>query len=119
MFQELYLVPRHFSTLVIINILFPYTLTDRRFQTSALQRSELTKDVDLRYIRGKGLTGASLVTVFAPTNRAFRALPLRLQLFLFSPFGERVLKKLLQYHIAPDIVVHSSWHTFPPLILII
>lgn len=113
-FQELYLVPHHFSVLVII-IMFLLQLPpayQHCFKTSALQRSELTKDVDLRYIRGKGLTGSSLVTVFAPTNRAFRALPQRLQLFLFSPFGEKVLKKLLQYHVAPDVVVHSSRHLF-------
>ncbi|KAH9484198.1 Fasciclin-like arabinogalactan protein [Psilocybe cubensis] len=91
-FQELYLAPRHFSTL-----------------TSALQRSELTTDVDLRYVHGKGFAGASLVTVFAPTNRAFKALPMKLQLFLFSPIGERILKKILQYHIVPDIVVHSNF----------
>ncbi|KAF8964070.1 FAS1 domain-containing protein [Flammula alnicola] len=91
-FQELYLAPRFFSIL-----------------TSALQRSDLTGDVDLRFIHGKGLKGTSLVTVFAPTNRAFVALPKKLQLFLFSPFGERVLKKLLQYHIVPAAVVHSNY----------
>jgi len=91
-FQELYLFPRFFSVL-----------------TSALQRSELTHDLDLRWVRDKGLTGASLVTIFAPTNRAFEALPKKLQYYLFSPFGERVLKKLLQYHIVPNTAVHSNY----------
>ncbi|KAF8197430.1 FAS1 domain-containing protein [Pholiota molesta] len=91
-FQELYLIPRHFSIL-----------------TSALQRSKLTDNLDLRYIHGKGLEGTSLVTIFAPTNRAFESLPAKLQLFLFSPFGERVLQKLLQYHIVPGAAVHSNY----------
>jgi uncharacterized surface protein with fasciclin (FAS1) repeats len=91
-FQELYMFPRYFSIL-----------------TSALQRSWLTHDLDLRWVRDKGLTGASLVTIFAPTNRAFEALPKKLQYYLFSPFGERVLKKLLQYHVVPNTVVHSNY----------
>lgn len=78
------------------------------FQTSALQRSDLTRNLDLRWVRDEGLKGASLVTIFAPTNRAFDALPKRLRSYLFSPFGERALKKLLQYHIIPNTVLHSS-----------
>jgi len=31
------------------------------------------------------------------------------KIFLFSPFGERVLAKLLQYHIVADAVVHSNY----------
>ena len=81
------------------------------FETSALQRSNLTDDVDLRFSRGHGLEGTSLVTVFAPTNQAFEALPKKLQFFLFSPFGARVLKKLLEFHIVPNAVIHSSEHT--------
>ncbi len=49
-----------------------------------------------------------MVTVFAPTNHAFQRLPKRLKFFLFSPFGERVLKKLLQYHIVPDLAFFSG-----------
>ncbi|KDR81415.1 hypothetical protein GALMADRAFT_239299 [Galerina marginata CBS 339.88] len=91
-FQELYMSSGVFSIL-----------------TSTLQRSHLTHDLDLRWVREKGLVGASLVTVFAPTNKAFLSLPKKLRLFLFSPFGERVLKKLLQYHIVPGAVVHSNY----------
>ncbi|KJA24634.1 hypothetical protein HYPSUDRAFT_76424 [Hypholoma sublateritium FD-334 SS-4] len=91
-FQELYLIPKVFATF-----------------TSALQRSELTDNVDLRYVHGHGLEGTPLVTVFAPTNRAFEALPKKLQIFLFSPFGARVLKKLLQFHIVPNAVIHSNY----------
>jgi uncharacterized surface protein with fasciclin (FAS1) repeats len=64
----------------------------------------------LHWVPGKGeekghLEGVSAATLFLPTNEAFQTLPRRLRLFLF---GKRVLKKLLQYHIVPDIVVHSS-----------
>ena len=52
--------------------------------------------------------GAGAVSVFAPTNKAFSRLPPRLKHFLFSPFGEKALKKLLQFHIIPDAVLHSS-----------
>jgi len=48
------------------------------------------------------------VTVFAPTNRAFEKLPRKLKLFLFSPFGERILQKLLRYHIVPDMAFFSG-----------
>jgi len=46
--------------------------------------------------------------VFAPTNLAFERLPRRLKLFLFSPFGGKVLEKLLRYHIVPDLVFFSG-----------
>lgn len=48
------------------------------------------------------------MTFFAPTNGAFRRLPKRLKFYLFSPFGERALKKILAYHIVPDFILHSS-----------
>jgi hypothetical protein len=32
--------------------------------------------------------------------------------FLFSPFGERILKKLLQFHIVPDYIVHTGKSDF-------
>ncbi|KAF5330776.1 hypothetical protein D9619_005655 [Psilocybe cf. subviscida] len=91
-FQQLYMLPRVFSTL-----------------TSALQRTGLTNFTDLRFVRDGNLTGASAVTLFAPTNAAFDALPKKLKLFLFSPFGERALKKLIEYHIVPNAVVHSNF----------
>ena len=48
------------------------------------------------------------MSVFAPTNKAFSRLPHKLKLFLFSPFGEKALKKLLQFHIVPKAVLHSG-----------
>ncbi|KIM49039.1 hypothetical protein M413DRAFT_59534 [Hebeloma cylindrosporum] len=92
-FQELYMTPHFFSIL-----------------TSALQRSNLTKKLDIRYVRDRGLEGTPLVTIFAPTNRAFERPPQKLKMFLFSPWGEGVLAKLLQYHVVPEAVIHSSDH---------
>lgn len=91
-FQELYMTPHFFSIL-----------------TSALQRSNLTKKLDIRYVRDRGLEGTPLVTIFAPTNRAFERLPQKLKMFLFSPWGEGVLAKLLQYHVVPEAVIHSNY----------
>ncbi|GLB35188.1 putative protein with four repeated domains in the fasciclin I family of proteins [Lyophyllum shimeji] len=96
-FQEMFMAPSAFSTF-----------------TSAIQRTGLTDSVDLRYKRkkdddGPSFKGTSAVTVFAPSNRAFAELPKRLQLFLFSPFGEHILKKLLQFHIVPDCVFHTDY----------
>lgn len=96
-FQELFMAPQVFSTL-----------------TSAIQRMGLTDNIDLHYVRGLDghqghFEGASTVTVFAPTNRAFEVLPEKLRLFLFSPFGAPALKKLLQFHIVPDLVLHSEY----------
>lgn len=84
-------------------------------QTSAIQRVGLTDAVDWRYIRGekgeKGtVEGSPSTTIFAPTNQAWQHLPWKLKLFLFSPFGERVLTKLIQFHIAPDVILHSGMH---------
>ncbi|KAJ3478455.1 hypothetical protein NLI96_g9737 [Meripilus lineatus] len=95
-FQILFMVSEVFSTF-----------------TSALQRVGLTDAVDWRWIPGdddeKGtLDGTPSLTVFAPTNKAFANLPPKLRFFLFSPFGEWVLKKLLEFHIAPDYILHSS-----------
>ena len=58
--------------------------------------------------------GSPATTVFAPTNKAFQRLPKKLRLFLFSPFGEHVLKKLLQFHIVPEFVLHSGGLSLQP-----
>lgn len=108
------MAPSIFSTFVYIFVtLFLALELILILQTSAVQRTGLADSLDLRYIRGKdggkgSLEGASAVTVFAPSNRAFEALPRNLQLFLFSPFGTHILKKILQYHIIPDFVFHTG-----------
>jgi len=67
----------------------------------------------LRYVKaddGQGykLQGSSALTLLAPTNSAFEHLPLKLRLFLFSPLGQRALRKILEYHIVPNLVVHTG-----------
>ncbi|EAU88426.1 fasciclin domain family protein [Coprinopsis cinerea okayama7 len=95
-FQELFLAQHHFSTF-----------------TSALQRVGLTDELDVRYVKDGDdehgrLEGSTAVTTFAPTNEAFGKLPPRALLYLFSPFGERALRKLLEYHIIPGVVAHAD-----------
>ncbi|KNZ45326.1 uncharacterized protein VP01_824g1 [Puccinia sorghi] len=46
-------------------------------------------------------------TVFAPTNHAFRSLGPAANAFLFSPFGQHILRYILSFHIVPDVI----WHT--------
>ncbi|KAF9016296.1 hypothetical protein BDZ89DRAFT_1141548 [Hymenopellis radicata] len=99
-FSQVFSIPRYFS-----------------FFTSAFQRSALADDLDLHWVSGKKdqeghFTGTSTVTAFIPSNSAFKALPKNLQLYLFSPFGARVLKKLLQFHVVPDLSLHTVWDPF-------
>ena len=101
------MVPEFFSILVCSVWPLPIYFADN-LQTSTLQRSNLTELLDIRYVHGKGFEGSNLVTVFAPTNHAFEKLPRKLKLFLFSPFGERILQKLLRYHIVPDLAFFSG-----------
>ncbi|KAJ2916050.1 hypothetical protein MD484_g4399, partial [Candolleomyces efflorescens] len=96
-FQELFFMQHFFSTF-----------------TSALQRTGLTDDLDLRYIWDDNMKkghfeGTTAVTVFAVPNKVFDKLPERVKFFLFSPFGTNALKKLLQYHIVPGVVTHSDF----------
>ncbi|TFL06146.1 hypothetical protein BDV98DRAFT_600229 [Pterulicium gracile] len=92
-FQELFIVPSGFATF-----------------TSAIQRVQLADKLDIRWDHEKHeLKGTNVTTVFVPSNEAFRKLPLRLRLFLFSPFGERILKKLLEFHVVPNFVFHSDY----------
>ncbi|ORX83646.1 beta-Ig-H3/fasciclin [Basidiobolus meristosporus CBS 931.73] len=44
------------------------------------------------------------VTVFAPTNTAFRKLGCRALQYLFSDLGQRDLRKIIEYHISPELV---------------
>ncbi|KAI1790733.1 FAS1 domain-containing protein [Ganoderma leucocontextum] len=78
--------------------------------TSALQRVGLTDELDFRNVEDGSIEGSPAVSVFAPSNKAFSRLPPKLKLFLFSPFGEKALKKLLQFHIVPEAVLHSDYY---------
>jgi uncharacterized surface protein with fasciclin (FAS1) repeats len=51
------------------------------------------------------------LTVFAPTNWAFKKLGPRINAFLFSKIGQKYLKALLEYHIIPDKTLYSTAYT--------
>jgi hypothetical protein len=57
---------------------------------------------------GSSSEKGATVTFFAPSDGAFRRLPPKLRRFLFSPFGARALKKILSYHIVPNIILHTG-----------
>jgi len=52
--------------------------------------------------------GNPAITAFLPTSDAFKKLPQKLQFFLFSPFGENVMRKLLGYHIIDKYVIFTE-----------
>ncbi|KAG8809362.1 hypothetical protein FRC17_003480 [Serendipita sp. 399] len=93
----------------------PPSILDELFFTSALQKVDLDNALQWRYKWKSPSTKAEIegdgpvVSLFAPNNWAFKRLPRRLRLFLFSPAGEKALKKLLQFHIVPDFILHSDW----------
>ncbi|KAG7452909.1 FAS1 domain-containing protein [Guyanagaster necrorhizus] len=96
-FRELYMAPSMYSIF-----------------TSAWQRSGLTDELDLRWVHGKGdkkghIEGTSVATVFVPSNHAFGLLPKQLQYYLFSPFGAHTLKKLLRFHVIPNLSLHTDY----------
>lgn len=85
-------------------------------QTSAIQRVGLTGAIDRWHCTRDdghdiGFLGATATTAFAPTSGAFKRLPKKLKLYLFSPFGQKALKKLLEYHIVPNFVLHTGEYT--------
>lgn len=53
--------------------------------------------------------GSPATTIFVPSNQAWELLPEDLRLFLFSPAGERTLRKLMAWHTLPDTVVFTEW----------
>jgi len=78
--------------------------------TSALQKVGLDDSLQWRFKKSSETEGdGPVVSFFAPSDWAFKRLPPRLRFFLFSPAGEKVLKKLLQFHIVPDYILHSDW----------
>ncbi|KAL1405962.1 hypothetical protein Q8F55_007644 [Vanrija albida] len=83
-FEEMFLVSRYLST-----------------TTAAVQRAGL----DLGWEDGEG---TPLVTMFAPSNDAWNALPADLHYFLFSRRGNKALRKLLEYHTVPGVLLHSE-----------
>lgn len=47
-------------------------------------------------------------TFFAPSNFAFAKLGPKINAFLFSTYGQKYLKALLQYHVVPDNTLYSD-----------
>lgn len=47
-------------------------------------------------------------TLFAPSNFAFQILGPRVNAFLFSSYGQKYLKALLQYHVVADQTLYSD-----------
>ncbi|KAI9761585.1 MAG: hypothetical protein M1840_001766 [Geoglossum simile] len=47
-------------------------------------------------------------TLFAPSNFAFKKLGPKVNAFLFSPYGLKYLRALLEYHILPDNTLYSD-----------
>lgn len=47
-------------------------------------------------------------TVFAPSNFAFQKLGPRINAFLFSKYGQKYLKALLQYHVVANQTLYSD-----------
>lgn len=47
-------------------------------------------------------------TIFAPSNSAFRHLGPKINAFLFSKYGEKYLKALLEYHLVPNFTLYSD-----------
>lgn len=99
--------PSLFSEMFVVPEVFSYV-------TSAIQRVDLTGAVDRWWTPGTdgghgSFVGAEITTFFAPTSGAFQRLPNKLRLFLFSPFGTKALRKLLEYHIVPQVVLHTDY----------
>ncbi|KZT11453.1 uncharacterized protein LAESUDRAFT_809380 [Laetiporus sulphureus 93-53] len=91
-FEDLFFMPDLFST-----------------RTSALGHVGLSDAADFHQVAGDGMKGSPAVTFFAPTNKAFANLPGSLKSYLFTPIGQKALKKLLQFYIIPEFVLHSDW----------
>ncbi|KAH7064927.1 Fasciclin domain-containing protein [Macrophomina phaseolina] len=52
-------------------------------------------------------------TFFAPSNWAFKKLGPRINAFLFSTYGQKYLKALLEYHVVPDQTLYSDAYYRP------
>lgn len=88
-------------------------LTEDAQQTPAVVSSlisELVAEAHSGSLREhKGAFAAFPFTIFAPTNIAFAKIPWKLRLFLLSPFGTRVLRKVLAFHIVPQVLLHTDY----------
>lgn len=65
-----------------------------------LQKTDLLQTLNETKFKGS--------TWFLPDNSAFDRLGFRVTSFLFSPYGLKYLKALLQYHVVPDRTLYSD-----------
>jgi uncharacterized surface protein with fasciclin (FAS1) repeats len=82
--------------------------------TSAAQKVSLEDALQYHYVHDKedkkgDFKGAPDVTLFAPSNDAWKKLPEKLIIYLFSPFGTSALRKLLLFHTVPNYLIFSEW----------
>ena len=56
-----------------------------------------------------GAPGQGSTTLFAPANLAWTRIPLRIKLYLFSPFGQRSLMYLLALHSLPNTIFYADF----------
>jgi len=52
----------------------------------------------------KTIEDENKLTIFAPTNHAWKMIGIQNLVYLFSPRGTKDLKKVLQYHIAKEVI---------------
>jgi uncharacterized surface protein with fasciclin (FAS1) repeats len=101
--DTLFLIPTEFST--TLAALEKIALQDR-YQFN----SDFGKEWNKKHKNDRHGKGYAATTFFAPTNAAWAQLPQDLQMYLFSPFGEATLRKLLAYHTVPNRLVFSEWY---------
>ncbi|UZJ55347.1 hypothetical protein CBS101457_004667 [Exobasidium rhododendri] len=53
--------------------------------------------------------GQGSLTLFAPSNAAWAKMPWKLRLYLFSPFGAKVLSYVLALHALPHTIFFADW----------
>ncbi|KAG8978507.1 hypothetical protein FRB90_008427, partial [Tulasnella sp. 427] len=111
--SPLWLPPDITDTLFLIPHIFSTTLA--AVEKLALQdryqfNSEFSKEWNKKHQNDRHGKGYAATTFFAPTNEAWNQLPQDLQMYLFSPFGEETLRKLLAFHTIPNRLVFSEWY---------
>ncbi|KAH8916964.1 hypothetical protein BT69DRAFT_1355155 [Atractiella rhizophila] len=98
-------------------LLFPQpysTVTSSAFQVLARMHREhehsyFTSLID-DYTQERVEKGRPKVyTAFPPTNKAFGKLGVKANIFLHSPLGIKILKKILAYHVVPHVIFHSDY----------
>jgi hypothetical protein len=67
---------------------------------AALERTGLIEEIPK--LAGHGMT------FFAPSNRDWKKLGLKVNAFLFSKCGNKYLRALMKYHIAPNCTLYSD-----------